>query len=347
MRKQYLIILALLACVPVFSKDGDSLGNQIVRRFTTSAGGASKWGLIRYPSDFFTSQNKYPLIVFNHGVGEIGTGDSLLSRLNRYGPGFYMANQAWNLSATSPLNGRPYQFIYFAMQDQSWSPTPEEMMYVINNDPAIKDRVDRNGIFITGISAGGGNTIKTTLTSREMSTSIAAIVPMSAAPSFDWNNIELAKEMKIPVWAFHGLLDSVAFAQTTTAPYIGHLSSVNPRKTRWTQLPLRHNGWNTLYAPTYRENIDGISMNIYEWMLYNMKNQELVLATHIDSFAASSADGRTVLNWRTASESDNQKFIIERSEDGVDFKPVGELPSKASGGNSNQPIQYTFTHLYK
>jgi predicted esterase len=347
MRKHSLIILSLLACIPVLSKDGDPLGNQVVKRFTVSSSGASKWGLIHYPSDFYTSQKKYPIIVFNHGIGESGRGDTMLSALNRWGPGWFVANQAWNLTATSPLNGRPYEFLYVAMQDTTVTPTPEEMLYVINNEPAIKDRIDRNGIFITGISVGGGNTMKATLTSREMSASIAAIVPVSAALTFDFSNIELAKQMKIPVWAFHGLLDPVAPYQNTTEPYINALKAVNPGKTRWTQLPVRHTAWNTVYAPTYRETIDGKDMNMYEWMLYNMKNQEAVLATHIDSFSGAAAEGKTVLNWRTASESNNQKFVIERSEDGINFLPVGELPTKAPGGNSAQPILYTFTHLYK
>lgn len=347
MRKQYLIIFALFFCIPVFSKDGDPLGNQIVKRFTTSAEGATKWGLIHYPSDFFTTQQKYPLMVFNHGIGESGGEESLLPRLNRNGPGWYIANQAWNLRVTSPSNGRPYEFLYFALQDGISSPSPEEIMYVINNDPVLRDRIDRNGIFITGISVGGGSTIRATLTSREVSASIAAIVPMSAAETYNTTDLSLAMEMKIPVWAFHGLLDSVALARVTTAPYIEAMTKVNPLKTRWTQLPLRHSGWNTLYSPGYRENFNGVSMNVYEWMLSNMKNQELVLATRIDTFSAESANGSTQLKWRTAEETENQKFVVERSEDGINFTSVGELPSKAANGNSAQPINYTFTHNYK
>ena len=50
-------------------------------------------------------------------------------------------------------------------------------------------------------------------------------------------------------------------------------------------------------------------------------------------------DGKTVvLNWITASEINNRIFIVERSNDGKNFKPVGELPG---AGNSNTIRKYS------
>lgn len=46
--------------------------------------------------------------------------------------------------------------------------------------------------------------------------------------------------------------------------------------------------------------------------------------------------------WTTETEENNKKFIIERSADGRNFSAVGELNSRAPGGNSNAPISYSF-----
>lgn len=46
--------------------------------------------------------------------------------------------------------------------------------------------------------------------------------------------------------------------------------------------------------------------------------------------------------WTTETEENNKKFIIERSADGRNFTAVGELNSRAPGGNSNAPITYSF-----
>ncbi|MEO6930718.1 MAG: hypothetical protein ABI151_03760, partial [Chitinophagaceae bacterium] len=177
--------------------------------------------------------------------------------------------------------------------------------------------------------------------------SIAAIVPMSAFASINFfTDFTIAADSRIPVWAFHGLLDSTCYASATTQPFIERMNEISPNLGRWTKLPLRHSGWNTYYSPSYRENINGMQMNIYEWMLTKLKNAETLLATIIDNFTARIESGATVLDWRTSSESDSQKFIIERSEDGQHFKEVGELPSRATNGNSTQTLNYQFIYKF-
>jgi hypothetical protein len=49
-----------------------------------------------------------------------------------------------------------------------------------------------------------------------------------------------------------------------------------------------------------------------------------------------------VLQWATASELNNQEFVIERSLNGVDFQKIGSVKG---AGNSNQINNYTFTDV--
>lgn len=50
------------------------------------------------------------------------------------------------------------------------------------------------------------------------------------------------------------------------------------------------------------------------------------------------------LNWTTAFEQNNKSFLVEYASDGVAFKTLAEVHSKASNGNSNETIKYNFLH---
>ena len=50
-----------------------------------------------------------------------------------------------------------------------------------------------------------------------------------------------------------------------------------------------------------------------------------------------------LLRWTTATESNNAGFDVLRSADGINFKTIATVASKASLGNSNVSIDYTYT----
>jgi len=54
---------------------------------------------------------------------------------------------------------------------------------------------------------------------------------------------------------------------------------------------------------------------------------------------ASSLDGKTTIEWATASEIDNDRFVIERSQNGQDWSDIGTIKG---AGNSQQVLEYTF-----
>ncbi len=53
--------------------------------------------------------------------------------------------------------------------------------------------------------------------------------------------------------------------------------------------------------------------------------------------------GLAQLNWKTLSEQNNKGFEIQRSTDGIDFRTVGFVGTKAPQGNSKEAINYNFT----
>jgi Secretion system C-terminal sorting domain len=72
--------------------------------------------------------------------------------------------------------------------------------------------------------------------------------------------------------------------------------------------------------------------NIY---FYNANS----LPIELTNFKAKLQNNTTVLNWQTASESNNKAFEIERSNDGVDFKMIGTIKGN---GTTNVVHNYYF-----
>jgi hypothetical protein len=48
------------------------------------------------------------------------------------------------------------------------------------------------------------------------------------------------------------------------------------------------------------------------------------------------------VSWITATESNNRKFVVERSLNGSSFAPIGEVATRATGGNSSVALNYNF-----
>jgi len=69
----------------------------------------------------------------------------------------------------------------------------------------------------------------------------------------------------------------------------------------------------------------------------------VVLPVTFTYFNGRSEGNNVLLNWGTAIESNVKNFEIERSTDGSTFAPQGWVNSKAMGGNSVSPLDYSYT----
>jgi hypothetical protein len=66
---------------------------------------------------------------------------------------------------------------------------------------------------------------------------------------------------------------------------------------------------------------------------------DLLLPVELVSFTARRDGAKAVLEWKTASEQNNERFIVERSADARIFDPIGEV---AGAGTTNQFQEYRF-----
>ena len=137
--------------------------------------------------------DKYPTILFLHGIGELG---SDLQVLKREG-------------LPKILDGdKNFPFIVISPQCPSsteWYYTNEDNVRAMNNmlDDAIKRfPIDTSRIYITGLSMGG---IGTWYYSIKMPERFAAMAPVA----FRGDGWSCCPAKDIPVWAFHGQNDNV------------------------------------------------------------------------------------------------------------------------------------------
>ncbi len=67
------------------------------------------------------------------------------------------------------------------------------------------------------------------------------------------------------------------------------------------------------------------------------------LGVQLLDFTGTAKKDYNFLSWHTAFEKNNDRFVLERSADGLDFTPVATVYSKATGGYSTAELLYTYT----
>lgn len=69
----------------------------------------------------------------------------------------------------------------------------------------------------------------------------------------------------------------------------------------------------------------------------------IALPVNFEKVQATQSGGQLKVQWITTSETNNDHFDVEVSENGTDFINIATLKSKAANGNSTTPLQYEYT----
>lgn len=85
--------------------------------------------------------------------------------------------------------------------------------------------------------------------------------------------------------------------------------------------------------------IDG-AISESDWTNFQMNSDQTALPINLLSFTAQQANNNIVLNWLTASETNNEYFTLERSKDGISFEQIARI---GGAGNSNSVLKYSYT----
>lgn len=209
------------------------------------------------PAGYKKTTKKYPLILFIHGIGELGTN---LAKMNCCGLPKHLRNKSF--PADFEVKGKHYSFLVMSPQFKV-RPTPADIQSVI--DFAKKRfRVDPDRIYVTGLSMGGGSTWDYSAVYGQVA---AAVVPVCGGTRPTSALAEKIASKDLPVWTLHSTGDKVVPVKWAEN-WITWIDNNNPSLSSRTKLTvwnsISHNStWAKAFNPSTR--VDG--MNIYEWML--------------------------------------------------------------------------------
>ncbi len=263
-----------------------------------------------------SASQTYPVILFFHGVGEVGTGSTgdLKKILDNPIPKTLAAG---TFPASFTVNGQTSSFIIISPQFKGW-PTDADVDAVVQY--TIKNyKVDTGRVYLTGLSMGG-SAVWSYACNFQYASKIAAIVPCSGGTY--WQGLAGAQAMAaahLPVLAATNQTDPIAVAQTTIDD-VNLLNSLNPTPRAILEVyPVNgHDSWSLTYDANQKI-YNG--MNVYQWMLTNTRNKPSTsnaatppVPTKITQYTAYlSADQNTAyFDWTTSNEYDIRHWIIQR-----------------------------------
>ncbi len=196
--------------------------------------------LLYLPKDYDADAEKdWPLLLFLHGAGERGDDSNLLTV---HGPPKRIAKE--------PEFAEKCPFIVVSPQcatDHYWSPAQLQLLL---DDIESRYKVDKNRIYVTGISMGGFGTWMLTADRPER---FAAVSPICGG----FDPAEAEKFVAVPVWAFHGDADGLVSVKLTQN-MVKAIEDAGGKKVKMTIYPgVNHDSWTRSYE----------NPELYDWFL--------------------------------------------------------------------------------
>lgn len=236
--------LGLLTCLS-FVSAAPKPGEQSAQTFEKE--GVKLDYLLYLPAGYDKDEAKrWPLIVFLHGSGERGTD---VNDVKKHGPPKIVEAEK------SPLKGR---FVVVSPQcppKQGWKPADLNKLL---DDVMDRYRVDKDRVYLTGLSMGGYGTWAWSVQDPSR---FAAIAPMCGGG----NPTKAAEALKsMPIWCFHGEIDkTVPIAKDQEM--VDAVKDAGNKDVKFTKYPdAGHDCWTRSYA----------NPELYEWFLKHKRGAE-------------------------------------------------------------------------
>lgn len=208
------------------------------RNFSTTISKTIGYRYHLYIPDIDKPEKGFPLLLFLHGAGERGND---IESVKIHGLN--------NMLKT--LNPLPFIVISPQVPDGAW--WDSDILYALIDHTMATYPIDRNRIYVTGLSMGGYGTWDLITKYPER---FAAAIPICGGGN--WLSVDRAKN--IPVWAFHGDADTVI-------PIDRSVEMVEALRQAGGDVKLTiypdtgHNAW----TPTYR------NKEIYQWLMQHQR----------------------------------------------------------------------------
>lgn len=266
MRKLLLITIAIIALIGIVS--GSAQAQNVFRTTTPS--------VIAYyeslPADYHQNSDKYPVVIFLHGIGERGPNttnkdilDDYIYKVAKLGPPMHVKN------------GTKFPFILISPQLKSnYGTWPSGYVMEVINHVKRQLRIDEKRIYLTGLSLGGGGVW---VAAQDQAQVFAAIAPVCGGYNSTSKAINLAKE-NLPVWGFHGDADDIVH-MSKTINMVNAINNSTPKPSPLAKVTIYPGVKHAAWSPAYKTDHSIHTPNVYEWLLSftNTKNAGNLIPT--------------------------------------------------------------------
>ncbi|QDU59841.1 Endo-1,4-beta-xylanase Z precursor [Planctomycetes bacterium Pan216] len=236
------LVLSLLALVPLADDESPmpkkSKAPQKETRLKTKV--PVEMGYLLYLPEDYTKKKSWPLLLFLHGMGERGDD---LELVKKHGPPKLVEA------------GKEFPFIVVSPQcpDTQWW-EPIELMALLD-EIEKKYSVDKDRIYVTGLSMGGFGTWRLAAYAPNR---FAAIAPVCGGGEAYWGKLI----NHLPVWAFHGAKDKAVPLERSEA--MVNAIEKNKGEPKLTVYPeAGHDSWTETYD----------NPELYEWLLKHERQE--------------------------------------------------------------------------
>lgn len=189
--------------------------------------------LLYLPTDF-EKKDSWPLVLFLHGAGERGDD---LEKVKVHGPPKLIEE------------GKSFPFVVISPQcreGRTWEPVE---LTALVDDAVAKYKIDKDRIYVTGLSMGGFGTWALASYSANR---FAAIIPICGGG----DTVYAHRLARLPIWVFHGAKDSAVSLKRSED--MVEAVKKNDGNVKFTIYPdAGHDSWTATYD----------NPEVYEWML--------------------------------------------------------------------------------
>jgi predicted peptidase len=218
-----------------------TLQSRILKKRVTRAVKLNYW--LYLPAGYKKEDKNWPLMLFLHGAGERGDD---LELVKRHGP----------LRVVEEGVDLPFIILSPQCPPDSWWSDHFDALEALLDRTAARFAVDTRRVYLTGLSMGGYGTWHFATVHPKR---FAAIVPICGGGPWMYGFPDQASALtKVPVWAFHGLLDPVV--PVTESRILVRKLRACGGNVRLTVYPdAMHDSWTRTYA----------NLKVYNWLLQN------------------------------------------------------------------------------
>lgn len=234
------VVAGVVALDARAADDKEQPGKQTAKQFEKEVTLKVKLNYLLYlPEGYGKEEKAWPLLLFLHGAGESG---SDLQNVKKHGPP-KLVEQKKDL---------PFIVVSPQSPGRGWD---AETLNALLDDVVAHHKVDKDRIYLTGLSMGGFGTWTLAAAHPEK---FAAIVPICGG-----GNPSDAKKLKdLPVWVFHGAKDTTVPPNRSEA-MVKALKEAGAKEVKFTLYPdAGHDSWTETYN----------NPEVYEWLLKHKRN---------------------------------------------------------------------------